>query len=488
MSTNWFDVDKEGLAKLLRRKGMKFVLYELIQNAWDSGAGTVTVTIEPVPGQPLATLVVTDDSPEGFKNLSHAYTLFAESDKKSDPTKRGRFNLGEKLVLAVCKEAEIRTTKGVVHFDAEGRAWSNQIASRLDKGSTFKATIRMTRAEMDEVTAAADDLLPPMKTVVNGKEIANRTPLKSFEVTLPTEIADEEGFLRRSARKTEVRVYDRKGAMSSLFELGIPVVEIDDPWDIEVMQKVPLNADRDNVTPAYMREVRVHVVNEMHKYLKPEDAATPAVQDALTDERIKAEAVETVLTQQYGDKRAVYDPSDPEANRRLIAEGFTIITGGAFSKNAWKNIRTSGAALPAGQLSPTPKPYSSDPDAKAARFIPEEEWSKGMHNIAGYVHELAWKLMHTDINVRFEKGRMTDPWGANFGHGELTFNHDRLGKAWFDQGPCEIVNDLILHEFGHHYEGNHLSDGFYKALTKLGAKLWALAMKEPEFFKKYGAK
>ena len=31
----WFDVDKAGLAKLLARKGKEFVLFELVQNAWD---------------------------------------------------------------------------------------------------------------------------------------------------------------------------------------------------------------------------------------------------------------------------------------------------------------------------------------------------------------------------------------------------------------------------------------------------------------------
>jgi hypothetical protein len=169
-----------------------------------------------------------------------------------------------------------------------------------------------------------------------------------------------------------------------------------------------------------------------------------------------------------------------------MSEGFTLIPGGSFSKGAWKNIRSSGAALPAGKLSPTPKPYSDDPDAKDARFIPEEKWSQGMCSMAEYAHELAWKLLHTSVTVRFEAGRMTDSWAANFGGGGLTFNHDRLGKAWFDQGPCEAVNDLLIHEFAHHFEGNHLSDGYYRALTKIGAKLWGLAMAEPEFFRKYG--
>ena len=34
-STSWYDVDKEGLAKLLERRGRAYVILELLQNAWD---------------------------------------------------------------------------------------------------------------------------------------------------------------------------------------------------------------------------------------------------------------------------------------------------------------------------------------------------------------------------------------------------------------------------------------------------------------------
>ncbi len=70
-----------------------------------------------VPGQGFADLTVEDDAPEGFTDLTHAYTLFAPSTKRANPEQRGQFNLGEKLVLAVCEQASICTTKGTVVFD-----------------------------------------------------------------------------------------------------------------------------------------------------------------------------------------------------------------------------------------------------------------------------------------------------------------------------------------------------------------------------------
>src|SRR5208337_4345907 len=202
---------------------------------------------------------------------------------------------------------------------------------------------------------------------------------------LATETADEEGYLRRTSRITTVRVYERlPGEPSRLYELGIPVVETNDPWNVEVMQKIPLSAERDNVTPAYLRAVRVAVLNEMHARLTPEDAARPALIDAISDDEASAAAVTAVLEAQYGPKRAIFDPSDPEANRRLVAEGYKVIHGGAFTSEVWTNIRHHGAALPAGQIRPTPKPYSSDPSAPMRTLLPESEWSEGMKNIIAW--------------------------------------------------------------------------------------------------------
>ena len=114
-SQQWFAVDKQGLADLVSSKGKVFILHELLQNAWDCPAvKQVDVDMVPVEGKPMINLTVTDDDPDGFKDLTHAYTLFAPSEKKSAPERRGRFNLGEKLVLSLCTSATISSTTGTV--------------------------------------------------------------------------------------------------------------------------------------------------------------------------------------------------------------------------------------------------------------------------------------------------------------------------------------------------------------------------------------
>src|SRR5882724_10307607 len=147
MSRQWFDVDRAGLGKQAEEQSKGRLIGELIQNALDeAGVTQIAVTLALVPGRPLADLTVEDDSPEGFKDLSHAYTLFAESYKRSNPEARGQFNLGEKMVLAICESASIVTTKGTVVLDPdEGRI--ERPRQKRERGSVFTGRIKLTREE-----------------------------------------------------------------------------------------------------------------------------------------------------------------------------------------------------------------------------------------------------------------------------------------------------------------------------------------------------
>jgi len=483
MSTKtWFDVDKEGLAKLLERKGKEFVLYELIQNAWDTNALAVAVGLkasEDLKG--YSEIEVVDDHPEGWKDLTHAWTLYAESEKKGNAEKRGRFNLGEKLVLALCKVARIETTTGGVMFDEDGR---HTLRTKRDKGSRFWAQIRMNKEEREAALAAVMKLLPPpgVRTYVNGALIENRVPLRKIEATLPTEIADAEGVLKRSSRKTTVDVYNvLPGETASLFEMGIPVVEVGpeggDKWHYDVQMKVPLNADRDNVTPSYLREIRTLVLNAMFQDVKKEEAAAPWVRDAAEDEDVSKEAMNHVITERFGENRVISDPSDQEGTKLAVSKGYTVITPGSLSKEEWSNVRRFQVALPAGQVTPSPRPYT--PDGVEQKVIPEEKWTEGMKKIAAYAKFVAKHVLSTEIRIRIVND-IQWPFAATFGRGgELALNVGRLGHSWFNAPYWAAVDELLVHEFGHWYSSDHLSHGFHDALCKVGAGMVALALHEP---------
>ena len=472
---NWFEIDKAGLAKLLERRGKAWVLAELLQNAWDApGTRHVDLTLIPVAGRPLCELAIVDDSPVGFTDLSHAFTLFGESIKKGDPSLRGRFNLGEKLVLALCAEAEIATTTGTVRFQPDGGRSTSR--ARREAGTRFAATIRMTREEMNDAIAFATGFLPPkgIRTTINGQELAFRAPLRVVETVLPTEIADAEGVLRRTRRKASISIHrPLHGEPGRIYEMGIPIVETGDAYDVDVGQKVPVSLERDSVSPAYLRDVRVAVLNAMADSIDKTEANSPWIEDALDDETASDEAVRAIVEARFGSKVVAYDPSDKEANARAVANGYSVVHGGSLSSQMWQHVRRSEAMLPAGRVTPTPKPFSED-GSPAVRVPP----TPAMSAFEQFCKELAREVMGVDISVDyFESFNAT----AAYGNRRLSFNVGHLGTEWFESISAEQI-DLVVHEFGHEYASDHLSDKYYRALTSLAGKTVIAALDRPAMF------
>lgn len=486
MKKQWFDVDRAGLGRQAEEQGKGRLVGELIQNALDEpGVTRIDVTLALVSGEGHADLTVEDDSPEGFHDLTHAYTLFAPSIKRGNPEQRGQFNLGEKMVLAVCESASIATTKGTVIFDAEqGRI---EIDEKRDRGSVFQGRIRMTDQEYGQVCDYLRSLLLPDNIVVNfnGQQVLPRQPIHTFTASLETQIADDKGVMRPATRKAQVSLYEPlPGEVAHLYEMGLPIVETADTWHVSIGQKVPLNKDRNNVKPAYLKAIRTLVLNEMHDRLSEDDANADWVRQASSDANCSEEAIKKVLDLRFGEKRAAFDPNDPEANKNWVAQGGTLVYGPMLNGQEWKNAKAAGAIQAAGKLCPTPKPYSQDPDAKNVTIIPPEKWTEGMRQVAGYAVFLGVELMDVVVNVTFVN--TTNNFSACYAAGgELHFNLFRLGHKWFEQGITEEVDRLLIHEFGHQYSGDHLSEEYHDALCMLGAKLKKLAVENSKEFRHF---
>lgn len=469
---SWFEVDKDGLSRLLEGRGKDRVITELVQNAWDEdGVTQVHVTLEEAEkpekrGRSL--LIVRDDAPDGFKDLTHAYTMFAPSKKVNDATKRGRFNLGEKLLLSICDSATIVSTTGGWDFTDQGRV---EINNRRPYGSEITAIVKLTKPERLSAIEWLNMLLAPegIATVVNGKILLPRTPVQTFEVSLPTEIANDEGILTRTRRKTTVRLFEPTGdEKPHIYEMGIPVVEHDGRWHVDIAQKVPLNMDRDNVRPSYLRELRVHVLNEAYGRVDDETTRNAWITDAISDSRIESEAVHRVVEGRYGDKAVIYDPSDRQANEEAVLQGYNVVHGGAFPKGAWDNIRNHGILLPAGQVTPSNSTVDTSEDGKD-NVIPEEEWTAGMQQAADYAKRLAKDLLGESIYVTVHRSMQN--FLAAYTPGHLMLNLQRLGHQWFNVLDQQKVDEIYLHEFAHHVVHNHLSEEFHNELCRLGALL-----------------
>jgi hypothetical protein len=76
-------------------------------------------------------------------------------------------------------------------------------------------------------------------------------------------------------------------------------------------------------------------------------------------------------------------------------------------------------------------------------------------------------------------------WSAAYGGGRLDFNLMYLNRDWFAHGATEAVDRLIIHEFGHEFDDNHVSSKYHDGLTVLAAKLKVAVLADARWFRRF---
>lgn len=468
-SKSWFEVDKEGLKSLQLGKSKAYIPRELIQNAWDENI--TTCNVETSFRNEVATISVEDDNPEGFKDLRDSFTLFKHTYKRLDATKRGRFNLGEKQVIAICNQAMVETTKGTIIFNKDGRFATK---FKRDKGSKVTVYINMTKEEYDEMIDSLQIYLTPKNvvTIINGRKLSYQEPFKIVQARLVTEIEDN-NILKKTTRLTNVHIHNHKiNGNTYIYEMGLPVMEIECQYDIDVQQKIPLNVDRETVSPSFLKSVFAIVLNATHEDLLPENSSQLWVREATTNKRIQKEALQSVLEKRYGEKVVVANPLDANSIDEAITHGYKVVYGNEMGKEEWHNIR---------QLDLIPSSTEVFGSSNSLADVKElENLDTNQRIVKAYAIKIANRILHhMKLQVRFVKSNESALALYCKNTKTLTFNISKLPRNFFDN--YLETTSLILHELGHEF-GNHTEHAYHEALTKMAQDLILLALQEPKFF------
>ena len=469
---SFFEVDVKGLRSLLGEKSKTFLVNELVQNAWDENITKCKLDITQ-EGRGKVQIRVEDDSPEGFRDITHAYTLFSDTYKRRDTTKRGRFNLGEKLVLAVCFNygAEISTTKGTIEFHPKKGRINHR--TKREKGTVFTGTFRATKAEYQELMEHVNLLIPPegITFIVNGSKVVAKPIFKKFNANLATEIYDDEtGFMKPTKRNTYVHLLEHDN-QSYIYEMGIPIAAIECKWHIDVQQKIPLTLDRSEVKPSYLQDIYAEVLNHTYDDIEDEEASDSWVRDGFSDsKRIEKKAVDTVLKKRFGDKFLAKTPNDPVANDDSLAHGYHNVSGSELSKDEWDSIKKHDGMKSTHEKFGTEYRFGDydciEPTEKQRVMI---DFIKKIARDFLDINNLKVELVEQDIIGR---GRIAD-----YSPGQLRIASRRIGVSKLTYRNL----DLIIHELCHHY-GNHTEIGYLREITSLGAQLTFKALDEPRYF------
>lgn len=464
-TTQVLEIDIQGYRQSLQPKGKPRILVEGLSNAFDTHTDVVLVTFAQKDG--WADLMIKDNDPDGFVNLKDAWTLFAASNRREDPEARGRFGQGEKELIAIAVDGgllSITSTKGSVRFTKTGRV---EEAAKTPHGTVLEARLKMNQAEAREFVTLMRAIIVPKGLVFrfNGEVIERAEPVKTVRETLDTVIWDAEGNMKDTRRATSIELFETDD-VAYIYELGIPVVEHDGRFHINVGQKVPLNATRDNVKPAYLRKLREIMLNSTHELLTREDMTTPWVRAALPNST--PEALTSYRDTVHGKNAVIFDPSNPEATKRATDQGWQIIHGGTYNKEAWSRLKE--IVKPAGQVIQTH--IQTSPDGIPP--IPREQWTEGMHAVAGYVGEVGHYVLGYKPDVEFMPtncGTGGKRYSASWSSGTVSFYLRHLGKGWPDGVDQETLDRLIIHEFTHATADDHFTDRFIHDIASIGASM-----------------
>jgi hypothetical protein len=427
VQNGWFEVDKKGLAKLLKEGGKGRLIGELIQNAFDAaGAKTTHIKLQ-LTEDNLLLLEVKDDSPEGFKRLADSWTLFAESEKKADSKLRGRFNLGEKLVLSLCEEAKIMTTTGTVEFHRNNmRIFSKK---RTTRGTIFTATMKGDKTDFAEITSYVHSVLVSSygahRLHFNDKQIPPHKELQNFVIpSLETVGINKNGDLIRTARNCNVSIHQVfPTEVPHLYEMGLPVMPLDDygiNFHINIGQKVPLSFNRDSVPSGFLKKIFTHTYNHTFFDLKPDDFNETWVNEATSSEQCKTDGFKKFIENKFGDKTAFFDPSDIDANKNFQADGGVIIYGRMLNKQQIENAKEAGV-VGSGKLTP-----SQGCTGVRSQITIEDTFSDTAHIAKKYFEFISKRLTGEVFTFQF-----------------VDFNNPLVNYKWQDQ-TLLMSNSLVV--------------------------------------------
>ena len=341
-------VSTKGMRELHAARPAWYLVKELVQNAWDEApeATVCSVKIGPLMhrGKPKInrTVVVVEDDGSGFRDIKDAYTLMAPTPKRSDPSKRGRFNIGEKELLSVCVDAEIETVGYNIIFPKDG----GRRLRRNDRkrGTVVTLTMPWGQKKRDNAITMLLRFQPPAdcRLIVNGAEVERRESVTSRRARLATILQNApDEPMRNTSRFTDIEIIDPAGEASWLYEMGIPVQETDLAFDVDIQQKVPMPPNRDTVAKGYLRDVSAEVLNATHGIMEPEDFAESWVRTAIEDERIESETVQRTIKGRYGNRVAIWS-KDRDANMKAAEAGYEVLHPRSMSPEERDNMRKLG--------------------------------------------------------------------------------------------------------------------------------------------------
>ena len=375
-----------------------------------------------------------------------------DTPKRMDPEKRGRFNLGDKEAISLALWAEINTAGWNVRFPQKGGREIRR--NRRQRGTEVSLMMPWGREEYRRLIDRMKLLRPPahIRYRVNWVPVPRRPELSARSITLPTVLQSAPGEpIRPTRRRTMLHILEPAGDGSWLYEMGIPIQEISLPYDIDVMQKVPMPPNRDTVSEGYLKEIYTEVLNAMHNEMEASQFTETWTRAAIENPRVEPQAVKTTIQQRYGERVAISSQSR-DANARALDENYRVINPRSVSKEELQNMRDLGELKRTADLFPPPDHQDAVPlDIRGDRT--KEEFAIWVVAIG----KLAGKNVRP-VFIDHPGSNMIACCTMNTENPEMRFNIHHLDDQWLAQRGARQL-EIVIHELGHAQTNGEMSHG-----------------------------
>lgn len=346
----WFGVDMEKRAATVRSRPLYIVVKELLANALDAGATEIDLMCEIAQGTRVdgaGLRVFTVECTDNGSGCDDPQILRRVGSTTSDlhAEKRGRFGQGLIDAIGISDRAEIRTLGNRMLFEK-----TECLISRIRQsvnGLNIVATLRHSGVGFESIDDYFGSMIVPdgVEFRFNRRLVVRREPFRVISaVRLPTVVFDAETErVRKYQRSAVVEVYDQFDIVPMIYEMGIPVDEA--PWslpfDINVMQKTPLDTER-NMLPS---KFRANLISQLVKpmsdefitYMAQHNDAPPEIKDDRANATLLVNAAQEVLIEKVTGaekdkivRRNPFDSDDLSESQELEHRGFTPINRGSL--------------------------------------------------------------------------------------------------------------------------------------------------------------
>jgi hypothetical protein len=346
--------------------------------------------------------------------------------------------------------------------------------TKTDTGTIVSATIPMNKKDYELAKVMISWMIIPkskkMTYIFDGLRnyvdwaVQDCIPIATTKETLKTMLfCSESGSFRPTQRRTRIDIYDLHENQNSgwLFELGIPVQEIDCEYNIDVQQKIPMNVNRDSVLDSYLRDIYAILLNNVHSKLDQTNVSESWVISASQDERTTDEAFKSIKDKKYGEKSVMWS-SDLQANEDAIAEGFSVIHGKTMSGVERERMKGVGMVSSAVKF---------NRGIAETEYISKHNWTNSMIEYNEIIKRICKICNIPNVSVEYVKSPTSSVF-ADYNRESKSMRVNvshTIGNMDFDPMSVKMLA-TALHELSHKTSGIEYAhdSGFWKELETLG--------------------